>query len=181
MNYVFITLLLLIIFFTIIIIITDDVKKSILSTCFISYISVLYYISVRAPDVAITEVAVGSLMTTLVLMFGAQFENRYINKNTNNKKKELWFIIPLFVTFFIVISLTILFVMPEFGKIQNSIHNDVYDAYCNEVHNKFGFNNIVTSILAGYRGFDTLCETLVIFISCISVFLIIDNNKYEKK
>ena len=42
---------------------------------------------------------------------------------------------------------------------------------------EIGINSFVAAILASYRGFDTLCETCVIFLAGISVLLILGLNK----
>ncbi len=45
--------------------------------------------------------------------------------------------------------------------------------HCWAAPGKFGIKNIVTTVLASYRGYDTLGETAVIFTAGIAVMLLL--------
>ena len=64
-------------------------------------------------------------------------------------------------------------VLPPFGTPDAPIHPHVAPRYINEVIAETGVPNIVTAVLADYRGFDTLGETTVIFIAGIGVMLLL--------
>ena len=66
---------------------------------------------------------------------------------------------------------------PEFGL--SSVTSDAPSTqyYLNQSQVDIGIPNVVTSILAGYRAFDTLGEVLVIFIAGISVLGILREEK----
>ena len=49
------------------------------------------------------------------------------------------------------------------------LKNQVYNYYLKNTNREIGIPNVVTSVLASYRGFDTLGEVVVIFIAGISV------------
>ena len=62
--------------------------------------------------------------------------------------------------------------MPAFGSPDNPINNRVYDRYAERSFEETGVPNIVTAILADYRGYDTLGETTVIFTAGMSLMLL---------
>jgi multicomponent Na+:H+ antiporter subunit B len=47
--------------------------------------------------------------------------------------------------------------------------------------NDIGIPNIVTSVLASYRGYDTFGETIVVFTAGIAVLVLLQNNKKSSK
>jgi multicomponent Na+:H+ antiporter subunit B len=59
--------------------------------------------------------------------------------------------------------------LPEYGKIKVSSESYVTKYYIANSKTEMGITNVVTSVLAGYRSFDTLGEVVVIFIAGISV------------
>ena len=59
--------------------------------------------------------------------------------------------------------------MPPFGRADNPIHEHVAPRYIEESPKEVGLPNMVTSVLASYRGFDTLGETVVVFAAMIGV------------
>ena len=61
------------------------------------------------------------------------------------------------------------FGLPEFNNPAAPIHQHVAPRYINDVMAETGVPNMVTAVLADYRGFDTLGETTVIFIAGIGV------------
>jgi multicomponent Na+:H+ antiporter subunit B len=63
--------------------------------------------------------------------------------------------------------------LPVFGDPKAPIHNHVAPEYIIGSEQAIGVPNIVTSVLASYRSFDTFGETLVVFTAAIAVLLII--------
>ena len=47
--------------------------------------------------------------------------------------------------------------------------------------NDIGIPNIVTSVLASYRGYDTFGETIVVFTAGVAVLVLLQNNKKNPK
>jgi multicomponent Na+:H+ antiporter subunit B len=64
-------------------------------------------------------------------------------------------------------------VLPPFGTPDAPIHQHVAPRYINDAVAETGVPNLVTAVLADYRGFDTLGETTVIFIAGIGVMLLL--------
>jgi multicomponent Na+:H+ antiporter subunit B len=71
--------------------------------------------------------------------------------------------------------------MPEFGRADTPPNTHVSPRYIEKTLEETHVPNIVTAVLADYRGFDTLGETTVVFAAGISVLLILRKPKKEKK
>ncbi|HKJ63981.1 MAG TPA: Na(+)/H(+) antiporter subunit B, partial [Desulfopila sp.] len=71
--------------------------------------------------------------------------------------------------------------MPHFGKADAPVHEHVAPRYLNESMEEIGVPNVVTSVLASYRGFDTLGETLVIFTAGIGVMSLLRISRQAKE
>jgi len=67
-----------------------------------------------------------------------------------------------------VMSLAVIH-MPEFGDINAPIHKHVAPRYMQMSYEETGVPNMVTAILADYRGYDTLGELTVIFAGGVAV------------
>jgi multicomponent Na+:H+ antiporter subunit B len=63
--------------------------------------------------------------------------------------------------------------MPRFGAPDNPVHRHVAPRYLEESPNEIGIPNVVTSVLASYRSYDTLGETAVIFTAVVGVLLLL--------
>ena len=63
--------------------------------------------------------------------------------------------------------------LPQFGAADAPVHVHVAPDYISGSAEKIGVPNVVTSVLASYRGYDTLGETVVIFTAAIAVLLIL--------
>ncbi len=63
--------------------------------------------------------------------------------------------------------------MPRFGDGSAPVHGHVAPRYIEQSGQEVGIPNIVTSVLASYRGFDTLGEVAVIFTAGIAVLLLL--------
>ena len=72
------------------------------------------------------------------------------------------------------------FDMPHYGDPSAPIHHHVADRYIEESGRETGVPNIVTSVLASYRGFDTFGETTVIFTAGIAVLLVLGRSRAAK-
>jgi multicomponent Na+:H+ antiporter subunit B len=64
-------------------------------------------------------------------------------------------------------------VLPPFGDPNAAIHMHVAPYYLENAIVETHVPNIVTAVLADYRGFDTLGETIVVFTAGIGVLLLL--------
>jgi multicomponent Na+:H+ antiporter subunit B len=64
-------------------------------------------------------------------------------------------------------------VLPPFGAADTPMHTHVAPRYLQNTIKETNVPNAVTSVLADYRGYDTLGETTVIFTAGIGVMLLL--------
>ena len=111
-----------------------------------------------AVDVAMTEASVGAGITT-VLMLGTLYLTR--GEEAAPMHRPLVPLAVALVTGGLLVYGTL--GLPEFGSPESVIHQHVAPRYLEQGPAETGVPNVVTAVLASYRGFDTLGETVVIF------------------
>lgn len=121
-----------------------------------------------AVDVAMTEAAVGAGITT-VLLLGTLHLTR--GEEAAPLHRPLVPLLVALVTAGLLVYGTL--GLPQFGSPDSVIHQHVAPRYLNEGKAETGVPNIVTAVLASYRGFDTLGETVVIFTAGIGVIALL--------
>jgi multicomponent Na+:H+ antiporter subunit B len=57
--------------------------------------------------------------------------------------------------------------------VSNITNQHVANYYIENTNKDFGINSTVTAILAGYRAYDTLGETIVIFLAALGVIRVL--------
>ncbi len=130
------------------------------------------YMVLDAVDVAFTEAAVGAGIST-VLMLGTL--SMTTDKEKVRKKPPLTALILVFMTGGVLVYGT--FDMPRYGDPNAPIHQHVANRFIERSGEEVGPPNIVTSVLASYRGYDTLGETAVVFTAAVGVLIIIGRSK----
>ena len=143
----------------------------ILSTIY-SFLMATLLLIFDAVDVALTEAAVGAGIST-VLMLTVLYYTK-----VNEEKPKFKSILPL------IICLTIgglliygTYGLPPFGASDTPIHTHISVQYLERSISETGVPNVVTSVLASYRGFDTLGEVIVVFTAAIGVLSILKLDK----
>jgi multicomponent Na+:H+ antiporter subunit B len=131
-----------------------------------SLFTVIMYLILDAPDVAMTEAAVSTLSSIFAIY---TIKNLYSKNFVFIDSFDPWLFSGClgFASLLIYSSLD----LPEFGKPNFNpyyLENSLQD---------IGINSVVAAILASYRGYDTLLETLVILVGGISVLLVSDTAK----
>ena len=130
------------------------------------------FVILDAVDVAFTEAAVGAGITT-VLMLGT------LALTTHREKIPVH--TPL-ISLAVVVATGVALIfatpeMPAFGDPQAPINLHVAPRYLEEGPKATGIPNVVTAVLASYRGYDTLGEVTVIFTAGIGVMLLIGGRR----
>ena len=143
----------------------------ILSTIY-SFLMATLLLIFDAVDVALTEAAVGAGIST-VLMLTVLYYTK-----VNEEKPRFKSILPLIICLTIG-SLLIYgtYGLPPFGASDTPIHTHVSVQYLERSISETGVPNVVTSVLASYRGFDTLGEVIVVFTAAIGVLSILKRDK----
>lgn len=127
-----------------------------------------------AADVAMTEAAVGAGVST-VLMLGALYLTRVEEAVPAHAP-----LLPLFVA--VVVGAALVYGatgMPPFGEIDTPMNTHVGMLYMERSLAETGASNVVSAVLASYRGYDTLGETAVVFTAGIGVLLLLRRNRRQ--
>ncbi|WPY00236.1 Putative MnhB-like Na(+)/H(+) antiporter subunit B N-terminal domain protein [Candidatus Trichorickettsia mobilis] len=135
------------------------------------------YLLMDAPDVAMTEVALGSCLATCILLNFIKMLKTTSLIIKNNR------IIPA-VIICLLFSATLIWIMfdlPEYGDPTTALHTHLGKYYTTNTRIEIGTPSLAAGILASYRGYDTLGETSVILIAGLAVLLILSttNKKYS--
>ncbi len=133
-----------------------------------SLLSAMLFVTLDAVDVAFTEAAVGAGIST-VLMLGTIALTARAEKRRNKRQ-----FVPLLVC--VVVGAVLIYGtadMPSFGDPNAPANLHVSPVYMNDSIEEIDVPNVVTSILASYRGYDTMGETAVVFTAGIGVLLIL--------
>jgi len=145
-----------------------------------SFISAGLFVVMDAVDVAFTEAAVGAGIST-VLMLGtiALTYSRGDNKQEKLPAHKPW--LPLIV---VILTGGMLIYgtsdIPAFGDPLAPAQQHVAPYYLEQSLPDTGVPNVVTAVLASYRGFDTLGEVTVIFTAGVAVLLLIGGRRRTK-
>ena len=137
-----------------------------------SLLSAAWFVSLDAVDVAFTEAAVGAGVST-VLMLGAMLLTDRDAKLIPVKQK----IGPLLI---VVVTGCAMFYaigdMPAFGDANSAANSYIGAQYVDATRREIFLPNVVTAVLASYRGYDTFGETVVIFMAGLGVLLLLGLN-----
>ncbi len=140
-----------------------------------SFLSALIFINLDAVDVAFTEASVGAGISTVLMLGTLALTNRKEKESSHSS------ILPLLVVCITGAALIYgTLDMPPFGHPNNPVHEHVAPRYIEESPKEVGLPNMVTSVLASYRGFDTLGETVVVFAAVIGVLSLLGVRRQEE-
>ncbi len=132
------------------------------------FVSAAFFVVLDAVDVAFTEASVGAGVAT-IFMLGALALTK-----SQEKKPVHQPLLPLLVVCMTGAALIYGTVdLPFYGDPRTPIHHHVAPYYLQNALHDTGAPNVVTAVLASYRGYDTLGETTVIFTAAIGVLLLI--------
>lgn len=135
-----------------------------------SLISACFFVLMDAVDVAFTEAAVGAGMVTV--LFLATFALTSRKELPTQPRRRLLALVIVGMTGALLIVATL--DMPHFGSAEAPIHqHPLYERYTVTSESEIDVPNVVTSVLASYRGFDTLGEVTVIFTAGIAVWMLL--------
>lgn len=133
-----------------------------------SLVSAGLFTVMDAVDVAFTEAAVGAGISTVLLLGTLALVGHQEHKPRHTA------LLPIVV---VVITGGILVYgtsqMPPFGGADNPANLHVAPHYLEESEHEIHIPNVVTSVLASYRGYDTLGETAVVFTAVVGVLLLL--------
>ena len=171
-NLVDIVLLTILIVVAVAVIRVRDLFEAVVLLGIFSLLSACIFTTLDAVDVAFTEAAVGAGISTVLFLATLTLTAR----EEKAQYSHSW-------SGFIVCTLTggaLIYGtldMPHFGDPDAPIHQHVAPRYIVESPEEIGVPNMVPSVLASYRGYDTLGETTVIFTAGLTVLLLLRRDR----
>jgi multicomponent Na+:H+ antiporter subunit B len=137
-----------------------------------SFLMASVLVALDAVDVAMTEASVGAGIST-VLLLGALY---LCGGEEAKPLSRPW--LPLAVTLVVVGALVYgTLGLPVFSDPQAPMHVHVAPRYLQQALAETGVPNVVTAVLASYRGYDTLGETAVVFTAGAGVIALLRRRK----
>ena len=141
-----------------------------------SLVAAALYVVLDAVDVAFTEAAVGAGIST-VLMIGTLALTSSEEKITKHFSVGPFLVVLITGAVLVYGTLD----MPFYGDPAAPIHHHVADYYLEVSGTEIGLPNVVTSVLASYRGYDTLGEVTVIFTAAAGVLALLGRGRRKRK
>ncbi len=128
------------------------------------------FVSLDAVDVAFTEAAVGAGISTILMLATLALTNA--RQRAPRRSALPAALLATIAGAALLYGLTDL---PDFGDESAPGHVHVAPRYLQDSDEEIGIPNVVTSVLASYRGYDTLGEVVVIFTAGMGVLCLIGN------
>ena len=152
-----------------------DLFAAVMLTGIFSLVSAGLFTLMDAVDVAFTEAAVGAGIST-ILMLGT------LSLTARREEQQPVRLLPFLVVILVGGALIAGTVdMPAYGALEAPIHqHPMYNEFITGTEQKVHLPNVVTAVLASYRGYDTLGETAVIFTAAIGVLLLLVPGRKRK-
>ena len=170
-------LLLFMVGVVIVIIRMQNLFAMVMLTGIFSLLSAGLFTVMDAVDVAFTEAAVGAGISTVLMLATLSLTTQ--KEKVHHSKP----IVPLAITLAtggLLIFGTLN--MPQFGDKDAPIHQHrMAKRFIEESPTEVGVPNMVTSVLASYRGYDTMGETTVVFAAAVGVMLLLGGVPARRK
>ena len=131
------------------------------------------YTFLLAPDVAMTEAAIGAGVTSILLLLTIA---RTARPTTDRTFERIH--VPAAVACGALVTVLLVLVLPE----TTAVGDPEAIAWANEAVTQYyiqntwadtGVQNAVTAVLAAYRGFDTFGEAVVVFAAGVAVLIVL--------
>jgi len=137
-------------------------------TSIYSLLSASLFMVLDAVDVALTEAAIGAGISTILMLATIALTT---DREKAPRHTPLLPLVVVFTTGAALIYGTL--DMPHYGDPDAPVHRRMAAAYLHDTPEEIGVPNVVTSVLASYRGYDTLGEVTVIFTAGIGVLALL--------
>lgn len=137
----------------------------------------MLWLTLQAPDVALTEAAIGAGVTTVLFLLTL---TKTVRPATDG---QLFSAIDwpgaAVATVFAGALLWTLPAIPAVGDPDAPAWSnpDVSQFYLANAYDQTGVENAVTAVLAAYRGFDTLGEAVVVFAAVVAVLVVVSGGE----
>ena len=139
--------------------------SAVLLTGFIGYLMAMNFVLFRAPDLALTQLIVETVSTSLFLL-AFYFLPKWDIERAPFKWRNL----------LIAVSVGFVFTVIALAVNNNRLFESI-SSYYEKADELAGAKNIVNTILGDFRAFDTMLEAIVLFIAGIGIYAL---TKYKK-
>ena len=152
-----------------------ELWAAVMLTGIYSFLGAGWMMILDAPDVAFTEAAVGAGIATVLMLGTLGLTNRQAKPVGATRWTPV--VVVVLTGFALVVGTAD---MPYYGDPNAPVHLHLAPEFLSDsvpnhrgevVH--VGVPNIITSVLASYRGYDTLGETVVIFTAGTAVMMLL--------
>lgn len=147
---------------------SENLFVVVMLTGIFSLLMAAMFLILDAPDVALTEAAVGAGISTVLFLAALALTAERERAGSTNRLLALGVVA---VTTLIVIYAT--FDKPRFGDPAAPVHQHVAPWYLERTPEAIDIPNVVTAILGSFRGYDTLGEVFVVFTAGIGVLFLL--------
>jgi multicomponent Na+:H+ antiporter subunit B len=130
----------------------------------------MLWVTLQAPDVALTEAAVGAGVTTSLFLVALAETGRPVGATTSTRRVNPTSAVAALAVAAVVVATVP--ALPAVGDGSSPPFRRVVPYYLDQSVPQFGVENVVTAILAGYRGFDTFGEVTVVFAAGVAVLVV---------
>jgi multicomponent Na+:H+ antiporter subunit B len=137
-----------------------------------SLVAAAWFVTLDAVDVAFTEAAVGAGVSTVLMLAAMLLADR---QSARIPMSRQWG--PLAVV--IIAGFALLYAVPDlpaYGDANSPANSYVGTDYLAKTATEVDVPNVVTAVLASYRGYDTFGEAVVIFAAGLGVLLLLGLN-----
>lgn len=170
--FVDVFLLSLLVIIAIAVINLEDLFTAVMLFGIYSLVSASLFVVMDAVDVAFTEASVGAGVATVFMLSTLALTTKRATKLQPQKpRKRNFALLIVVITGLLLVYGT--YDMPRYGDPSNPIHRHIAPHYLQQAVPETGASNVVSAILASYRGYDTLGETTVVFTAAVGVLLLI--------
>jgi multicomponent Na+:H+ antiporter subunit B len=170
-------LLVFVLFSALATVVLRDVLATIVAFAAYSLGLALVWVVLRAPDVALTEAAIGAGVTTVLFLLTITRTVRP-TENLTKLKSVNWPALTVVGLF----GVMLLWTVPDIPAIGSEAvaweYSEVTQHYIENTYEDTGVKNMVTAVLAAYRGFDTFGEAVVVFAAGVAVLAILREERF---
>ncbi|WP_290818056.1 DUF4040 domain-containing protein [Halovivax sp.] len=133
----------------------------------------IIYTFLLAPDVAMTEAAIGAGVTTILLLLTIARTTRPTSERTFERIN-----VPAALAAGAFLVVTMVGILPHMYEVGDPTapvwsNAEVTQHYLESTYADTGVQNAVTAVLAAYRGFDTFGEAVVVFAAGVAVLTVL--------
>jgi multicomponent Na+:H+ antiporter subunit B len=148
-----------------------DVLGAIIAFAGFSLGVAIIWVLLAAPDVGLTEAAVGAGVTTVLFLVTIV---RTVRPGGDRLFEHIGWGSAALVTALVALLLSTVPSLPRVGAPDSPVATSrITQYYLENAYPETGVENVVTAVLAAYRGFDTLGEATVVVAAGLAVLIVL--------